>query len=147
MRSTAKKVFYYQADANALGGFFEQPFHETVPGQATSSLATVGGSSAAHSGPFYLEDLVSFRAAHTRVSGRALGLDGPWSVTATAVVEGLKILKRFEVERLVTKVSVEFPVLVEHPQVPQSPKIVLAGSVFDGLTIDGRKASISLSPT
>jgi hypothetical protein len=72
MRSSAKKTFYYHADANALGGFIEKPFQKIVPSQASVSLPSVGGQATTRTGEFNFEEIVSCRAAYTRVTGSQL---------------------------------------------------------------------------
>ena len=42
MQTDVKKVFYFHADANSLGGFVDEPFR-FIPSQASVSLPSVGG--------------------------------------------------------------------------------------------------------
>ena len=141
MRSQDKKVFYFHAAAATLGGFIEAPFAKNIPSQASVSLPAVGGEATARTGAFNFEEIVSCRAAYTRVTGRQQGTDGPWSITATAVVEGLNILDTFTADRLVAQVSIEYP------KEGNSLKVSLAGSTFDGLRIGGCDATPALNPT
>jgi hypothetical protein len=139
MRSEAKKTFYYHADANSLGGFIEKPFPRIIPSQASVSLPSVGGFATTRTEAFNFEEIVSCRSAYTRVSGSQLAPDGPWSMTATAVVEGLNILEVITAERLVAQVSVEYPRDGGYLEVS------LAGSSFDGLRLGGCDASPALN--
>ena len=43
MQSNAKKVFYYHADANSLGGYIEEPLEAVIPDVSSLSLPAVGG--------------------------------------------------------------------------------------------------------
>jgi hypothetical protein len=139
MRSEAKKTFYFHASGNSLGGFIEKPMHKIIPSQASVSLPHVGGHATTRSEAFNFEEIVSCRAAYTRVSGGQDEKDGAWSITATTVVEGLKILEVFSAERIVAQLS------VEHPYDGGLPKYSFAGSHFDGLKIGGRDASLALN--
>ena len=87
MQSSAKKVFYYHADANSLGGLIEEPFEAAVPDVSSISLPTVGGYVTHRSDALAFKEILSCRSAYTRVSGRAIAEDGPWSTQVTSVVE------------------------------------------------------------
>jgi hypothetical protein len=139
MRSNAKKTFYYHADASSLGGFIDKPFQEAIPSQASVSLPSVGGHATTRTEAFNFKEIISCRAAYTRVSGRQIAENGPWSMTATAVVEGLKILEVFTAERIVAQVSVEYPGDGSYLRVS------LAGSSFEGLRLGGCDATPTLS--
>jgi hypothetical protein len=139
MRSDEKRTFYYQAAANSLGGSIAMPFQEIIPSQASVSLPSVGGFATTRTEAFNFKEIISCRAAYTRVSGRQIAKDGPWSITATAVVEGLKILDVFTAERIVAQVSVEYP------RDDSYLRVSLAGSTFEGLRLGGCDATPTLN--
>lgn len=141
MRSDAKKVFYFNADANSLGGFIETPFQKIVPSQASVSLPPVGGHATTQTEAFNFEGIISCRSAYTRVTGTQVAPDGAWSTTVTSVVEGLNILEVVTAERLVAQVSVVYP------RDGRYLEISLAGSQFDRLRLGGCDASPRLNPT
>jgi len=141
MRSNAKKVFYFHADANSLGGFIEKPLQKIIPSQASVSLPPVGGHAATRTPAFNFEEIVSCRSAYTRVTGTQVAPDGPWSTTITSVVEGLNILEVITSERLVAQLSVEYP------RDGRYLEISLAGSRFDDLRLGGCEAFPRLNPT
>ncbi len=141
MRSNAKKVFYFHADANSLGGFIEKPFQKIIPSQASVSLPPVGGHAATRTAAFNFEEIVSCRSAYTRVTGTQVAPDGPWSTTVTSVVEGLNILEVITAERLVAQLSVEYPGDGRYLE------ISLAGSHFDELRLGGCDAFPRLNST
>src|SRR5580658_11057074 len=140
MRPDAKKVFYFSADANSLGGFIDTPFQKIVPSQASVSLPPVGGHAATRTPAFNFEEIVSCRSAYTRVTGTQVAPDGPWSTTVTSVVEGLNILEVITAERLVAQLSVEYP------RDGRYLEISLAGSRFDQLRLGGCDAFPRLNP-
>lgn len=133
MRSDAKRVFYYHADANSLGGFVEEPFQQIIPSQASVSLPAVGGYTTARTESFHFKEIVTCRSAYTRVSGREIEKYGPWSTLVTSVVEGLNILEIVTAERIVAQIS------VEHPREDGPAQLSFAGTRFEKLRIGGQE--------
>lgn len=133
MQSNAKKVFYYHADANSLGGYIEEPFEGIIPAVSSISLPAVGGYATNRTEALNFKEIISCRSAYTRVSGRALAEDGPWSTQVTSVVEGLNILEIVTAERVVSQIS------VEHPREGGGASISFAGTHFEKLTIGGHE--------
>ncbi|MFZ0515644.1 MAG: hypothetical protein WBG23_04760 [Acidobacteriaceae bacterium] len=133
MRSNAKKVFYYHADASSLGGFVEEPFEAIIPATSSISLPAVGGYATSRTEALNFNEIVSCRSAYTRVSGRAIAEDGPWSTQVTSVIEGLNILEIVTAERVVAQIS------VEHPREGNAANISLAGTHFENLRIGGEE--------
>jgi hypothetical protein len=131
MQSNAKKVFYYHADANSLGGYIEEPLEAVIPDVSSISLPPVGGYVTHRSESLNFKEVVSCRSAYTRVSGRAIAEDGPWSTQVSSVVEGLNILEIVTADRIVSQIS------VEHPREGSGASISFAGSRFEGLRIGG----------
>ena len=71
MQSFNRRRFYsFRADANALGGYLEEPLQKIIPTLAPVSLPAVGGFATARSEAFNLDEIVSCSSAYTRVSGR-----------------------------------------------------------------------------
>jgi hypothetical protein len=126
------RSYSFRVDANALGGFLEEPFPKTIPTVAPVSLPSVGGFAIARSEGFNLDEIVSCSRAYTRVSGTQHRSDGSVSILTTAVVEGLNILEVVTAERIVAQVSISIPRGIDEFQ------ISLAGSVFEGLRLGGR---------
>lgn len=139
MQTDVKKVFYFHADANSLGGFLENPFR-VIPSQASVSLPAVGGYASTRSHDFKFEDIITCRSTYTHVAGRPVKTNGPWTARVTAVVEGLKILDVLSVERAVARV------FVEHPEDGGAPRVSFAGSHFHKLHFLGKEVELSLNP-
>jgi|HubBroStandDraft_1064217.scaffolds.fasta_scaffold16401_4 hypothetical protein len=133
MRSNAKKVFYYHAEANSLGGFIEKPFEKIIPLQSSVSLPSVGGYATTRTHAFNFEEIVSCRSAYTRVSGSQSREDAPWSTLTTAVVEGLNILDVVTADRIVAQISADYPAY------GGPPRYSLIGSRFEGLRLGGHE--------
>jgi hypothetical protein len=124
-----KEGFYsFRGDANALGGFIEEPMRREIQTLVPVSLPAVGGFTTARSEAFSLDNLVRCRSAHTLVSGRVER--DRISVLATSVVEGLNILDAIEAERVVARLSIEI-------LKGQKLRVSTVGSYFLGLRLAG----------
>jgi hypothetical protein len=123
---TNTKFYSIWADANAVGGFLEEPVRNIIPTVAPVSLPAVGGLTAARSEAFTFERIVSVSSAYTRVSGQE-DADGSVSILATSVVEGLNILEVIQADRIVAQVSIT----VASTKAPI--RVSKAGSQFYGL--------------
>jgi hypothetical protein len=133
MQSFSKKSLYsIRADANALGGFLDEPFQKIIPTLTPVSLPPVGGFATARSEAFNLEEVVSCSSAYTRVSGMEHAADGSISILVTAVVADLNLLEVVTAERIVTQVSISIPAG------NGMAKFSFAGSRFEGLQLAGR---------
>jgi len=140
MQSFRQRPFYsFRADANALGGFLEEPFHKVIPTLAPVSLPAVGGFATARSEAFNLDEIVSCSSAYSRVSGTEHHADGSISILTTAVVEDLNLLEVVTAERVVAQVSISIPAGSSEFQ------ISLTGSRFEGLWLAGRPCQPTLN--
>lgn len=141
MQSPSQRRFYpFRADANALGGYLEEPLQKIIPTLAPVSLPAVGGFATARSEAFNLDEVVSCSSAYTRVSGKEHHADGSTEILITSVVEGLNILEVVAAERIVAQVSISIP--SEHGPL----KFSLAGSGFEGLRLAGRNCRPHFNP-
>jgi hypothetical protein len=140
MPPVSNKAFYFHAHASSLGGALEAPHKKVVPSQASVALPAVGGHATARTEAFNCDEIVSCKAAYTRVTGGQVEEDGSWSTLVTSVVEGLNILDAVKVERLVAQIS------IEHPADGGNPTFSLAGSHFDGIRLGGCDVSPKLNP-
>jgi hypothetical protein len=140
LQTDVKKVFYFHADANSLGGYLEDPFR-AIPSQASVSLPGVGGYASVRANEFKFEDVISCRSTYTHVAGRALKTNGPWTARVTAVAEGINILNVLTADRGVARV------FVDHPEDGGPPKISFAGSHFNNLRFLGKPVELNLNST
>jgi hypothetical protein len=123
------RYYSFRVDANALGGYLEEPFPKSVPTVAAVSLPPVGGFASARSEAVNLDEIVSCARAYTRVSGMVHPADGSVSILTTAVVEDVNILEVVTARRIVAQVSIFIA------SGTNEPKISFAGSRFEGLTL------------
>jgi hypothetical protein len=140
MQTDVKKVFYFHADANSLGGYLENPFR-FIPSQASVSLPSVGGYASTRAQDFKFEEIITCRSTYTHVTGRPTKTNGPWTARVTAVVEGLEILGVLSLERAVARL------FVEHPADGGSPKVSFSGSQFHKLRLLGKDIEPTLNST
>ncbi len=140
MNAHSRKAFYYHSHANALGGVLRQPLDKIVSTPASVALASAGGYSSARSERFHVEGLISFEAAHVRVSGSEHKMAGSWRTVTAATIEGLNILEVLTADRVVAQVS------VDHPQDGRPIKVSLLGSRFDNLRVHGSPVKPGLNP-
>jgi hypothetical protein len=135
----SKPRFFLHASANALGGLLETPQRKVIPSQASASLPEVGGHATTRTEAFNLDEIISCKAAYTRLTGSHNKEDGSWNTVVTSVVEGLNILDVVKAERIVAQVAVD-----RHADL-KAPTDSLAGSHFDGLRLGGRDISLKLN--
>jgi hypothetical protein len=133
------KTFYYQASASPLGGQMQQPFSAPIPSPASSALSAAGGFASSHSEAFNHENIVSFTAAHTRISGHEAPDGKEFSTLVTTVVEGLNILEIVTAKRVVAQLAVAYP------KDGNPRRIATAGSHFEGLRVGGYDADPKLN--
>jgi hypothetical protein len=133
MEASKGRVFYYHADASPFGGHITHPIEKLITAQAPTSLAQAGGHAASQVGPFKLDDIASGQAAYSEIFGSVNKTNGAWTTLVTSVVEGLNVLEVVTADRVVSRLS------VEHPLVGYNPKVSFMGSQFENLRIAGEK--------
>ncbi len=138
MAVTSDRVFYFHADASAVGGHLTHPEQLLLPTQASCSLAQAGGKSSASAERLRFDRVLNVASARTDVTGGKRA-NGGWSTLATTVVEGLNLLDVVTADRLVARLS------VEHPAEGYQPKVSVVGSTFINLRISGRPVEVPIS--
>lgn len=133
------KTFYYQASASPLGGQMQQPFFRPLPSPASSALSAAGGFASSNSEAFNHENIVSFAAAHTRISGHEAPDGSEFSTLVTTVVEGLNILEIVTAKRVVAQLAVAYP------KNGNPRRFAMAGSDFEDLRVGGYDADPKLN--
>jgi hypothetical protein len=128
--------FLYHAHGMALGGRISQPFQAEIDGQATTSLASIGGHSSTKAGAYTLNDFISYESAHCYVSG-SRSPDGVYHTSSTCIVRGLNILHVVTADAIIGRLSAKHT--GEGP-----PEITPIGSQFDNLRIAGQPVHVDL---
>lgn len=122
--------FHFHAEGHAFSGEFRHPGRHLIDAQASTSLPTVGGHAVAHSDNFHYEDFVSFKSAHTRVSGRKID-EKTFKTHATTAIEDLNILDVVTADRIICRLT-----STHNPANPEG-HIIADGSEFHNLRIAG----------
>jgi hypothetical protein len=142
MQSFHENRFYsFRVDANALGGYLEEPFPKNIPSVAGVSLPAVGGIASARSGAVHFDEIVSCESAYTRVSGMVHPKDGSVSILSSAVAENVNILDVLTARRIVAQVSIYIA------GGSKEPRLSFAGSGFEGLRLAGRHRQPAFNST
>jgi hypothetical protein len=129
--------FHFHALGHALSGEFRHPGRHLIDAQASTSLPTIGGHAVAHSDNFHFEDFVSFKSAHTHVSGRKIDAE-TFKTHATSIIEDLNILDVVTADRIVSRLT-----STHNPANPEG-HIIADGSEFHNLRIAGHAVRVIL---
>jgi hypothetical protein len=132
--------FQFHAEGHAVSGTFHRPIPHVIEAQASASLPSIGGLAQARVENFRAMHLLSFKSAHTHISGSKQE-DDVVTTCATTVVEGLDILGVIRADRVVARVSAE-----HDPRKPENKEghILAFGSEFVNLRVAGQKVEIKL---
>jgi hypothetical protein len=126
-----KKIYLYNAHGYGLGGRIDRPFQHVLDVHAGASLPTTGGFEVSRAENYWLNETISYRAAHTMVSGSLDEEDGTYNTLASATIEGLNILDMVTADRVVAHVASKQR--LDDPE----PTITPIGSHFENLRIAG----------
>ena len=78
--------FHFRAAAHAFSGEIHHPFWYPIKAKAATSLPTIGGLATARHENFSCHEFVSFKKAHSHVSGRRVANE-VYVTTATTTIE------------------------------------------------------------
>jgi hypothetical protein len=136
LKQTAHKTYVYNAHGHALSGHITRPFDQLIEVQAGMSLPTIGGHGSSRVDDFRFHQFVSFKSAHTTMSGSKNEDDGSHTTLITSAVEGLNVLDVVTADRLVTRIA------SNHKQEDPEARITVLGSKIENLTIAGCKVHV-----
>lgn len=137
MASLHRIPFHFHAEGHAFSAEFRHPLWSLIPALAPASLPTIGGHATAERRNFHHQDFVSFKSAHTHVSGKHRR-DDTYATHASVVIEGLDILGVVTADRIVCRLtSLHRPKEVEG-------HITAEDSRFEGLKIKGEPVDVIL---
>jgi len=139
MPEKTRRSHKYFAEATILSGHLQLPLEQHIKPQAHAKLPPEGGYLAQHAEDYRLESVISFRSAHTQVSGnRDVKPGHGWATLSTAVVEGLNVLDVLTADLVVGQI------MTEHPLVGYVPHISFLGTRFENLRIAGHPVHLDL---
>ncbi len=137
MATRQRIPFHFHAEGHALSGEFRHPGRSLIEAQASVSLPTIGGHARAHVDHYFHSDFVTFRTAHTRVSGRWVDEETVLT-TATTTIEDLNILEVVTADRIVSRLT------STHKRGKREGHIVAVGSEFHNLRVRGHELKVTL---
>lgn len=129
--------FHFHAGGHAIAGEFRHPAWCPIPAQASASLPTIGGHATNHAENFQFQDFVSFKSAHTHISGKHRK-DDVYATHATVTVHGLNILGVVTADVIVCRLT-----SIHSPKEPEG-HIIAEDSRFEGLKIKGEDVRVIL---
>jgi hypothetical protein len=129
--------FHFHGEGHALSGEFRHPAWCPLAAQASASLPTIGGFASARSENFHFQDFVSFRSAHTHISGKRRD-DEIFATHATTTIEGLNILGVVTADLIVSRLT------SLHSPKEKEGHIIAEDSRFEGLRIKGEEVKVAL---
>jgi hypothetical protein len=132
--------FRFHAGGHAFSAQFHRPVPLFVEAQASASLPTIGGHARARVENFRAHHIVSFRSAHTHVSGSWEDHDTV-TTNSTTTIEGLNILDVITADRIVARLSAVYK---RGQASKRESHIVAVGSHFDNLRIAGHEVKVIL---
>jgi len=129
--------FHFHAEGHAFSGEFRHPAWCLIRAQASASLPTIGGHASAHVENFRFQDFVSFKSAHTHISGKRRR-DDTFATHATTTIHGLNILGVITADLIVCRLT-----SVHSPKDCEG-HIIAEDSRFEGLRIKGEDVKVTL---
>jgi len=134
-----KTTYHYNAHGHGLSGRLHRPIEHLIDVQAGASLPTIGGHGKARVDNFKFQELISFKAAYTHVSGSHDPGNGHYATLVTATIEGLNVQDVVTADRIVARLA------THHPAGHREPHILLLGSKFENLQIAGCRVELELN--
>lgn len=138
-------MYFYHADALALGGALVRPMPDLIESQAACSLPATGGSASAASPRFAYKDIISFESAKTNLMGGiepsvnpAKKGDFVYVTRVSVVIEGLNIM-----HRMVTADRIALRIVATHKPGDDEPCIITTGCHYDGLRVAGHELKLT----
>ena len=129
--------FHFHAEGHAFSGEFRHPSWCLIPAQASASLPTIGGQASAQVENFRFQDFVSFKSAHTHISGKRRR-DETFATHATTTIHDLNILGVVTADLIVSRLT-----SVHGPR-EREGHIIAEDSRFEGLRIKGEDVKVIL---
>lgn len=130
---------FYHAEASALEGRLNRPVTQIIYPQAPVFLPREGGYRSARVENFRVQEVLSFSAAYTQVSGtQSLKANHGQTTLATAVLENFNVLDVVTADRIVAQIGTDYP------NQSYIPSITFLGTRFENLRIAGHPVHLEL---
>ena len=126
------RVHHFHAEATALHANLQHPLNGEIKPQNHLKLHPEGGYLSDHVKDYRVDNVVSFKAAHTHVAGHeSPKRDHPWITLTTSSIEQLNVLEVVTADRVVSQIS------TEHPREGHVPTVTFLGTRFENLKVGG----------
>lgn len=144
-------MYFFHADAVALGGTVERPTTQTIGALAACSLSVSGGHSSASTGKFD-NGLVKFESSQSDLTGGVESRNGDavFVTGVSVVISGLNIRHMFMADQVVLRLAAEHKAPAKpkpgqpHPAWGE-PSIITTGSHFHNLKIAGHAVTLDMA--
>jgi len=129
-------MYLYHAEALGLGGQITRPFKKLLESQAATSLPTSGGYGRSRIENFDFEQIVSFDAAYTEVTGSYDEVQGAYTTQVSTTVENLNIMNMVTADKVVGRITSTHVISKNKDEA----SIIPVGCFFENLRIAGNQA-------
>lgn len=136
------RAHHFHAEATALHAKLQHPLNGEVKPQNHLKLHQEGGYLSDHVKDYRVDNVVSFKAAHTHVAGHeSPKRDHPWITLTTASIEQLNVLEVVTADRVVSQIA------TEHPRQDglHVPKVTFLGTRFENLRVGGYEVKVEFN--
>lgn len=137
MNPAQESRFFYHAEGHAFSGQFHRPVCVPIEALASISLPSIGGHAHTRVDNFQIPRLVTFKAAHSQVTGSQPDED-TYSTQVTTTIEGMRILDFLTADRIVARLT------SERKRRDKESHILALGSTFENLRLGGYEVKVIL---
>lgn len=138
-----QRVHHFHAEATALHANLQHPLNGEIKPQNHLKLHPEGGYLSDHVKDYRVDNVVSFKAAHTHVAGHeSPKRDHPWITLTTSSIEQLNVLEVVTADRVVSQIATEHP----RPDGLHVPKVTFLGTRFENLRVGGYEVKVEFNP-
>ncbi len=135
-----ERVHYFHAEATALHAKLQHPINGEIKPQNHLKLHREGGYLSDHARDYRVDNVVSFKAAHTHVAGHeSPKRDHPWITLTTSSIEQLNVLEVVTADRVVSQIATEHPHEKGHVST-----VTFLGTRFENLQVGGIRVNLKL---
>lgn len=136
-----KRVHHFHAEATALHAQLQHPLIQEIKPQNFVRLPRGGGYLSEHARDYRVENVVSYKSAHTHVAGHKSPKPGHgWVTLTTSSIENFNVLEVVTAERVVSQIA------TEHPLEGHVPSVTFLGTRFENLKVAGVDVKFTLNP-
>lgn len=137
--------YFHHASAFGVVGQIDRPMQQTIPSQASASLAPKGGHGSHRIENYSIPGIMSFKSSHVDVGGSYDSDHNTHATFACSVIEKLNICDVVTADRVVARLAIYHPSESSDPLKQEGPSFSTVGSHFENLRIAGHKIGVGLA--